>query len=414
MKTDIGECVGTNARKKSEEFRRTGAWLNRAVFFRHDYRLPENGLETFQVVFQRCGIANRKENWVSFEILIANLIANRLRRPVKISLNRNAWKKNRYKVVGPQVIKIVYNLSEYGYIHLIKGFRTEEKAYLSRIWPTKALLEYFPERNKNVRYAPVELVELRGDNKQLLNYDDTAQTRRIRKILHKVMEVNQDAEIRFDDFSLSGTLVAIFKRKFTLYGRLHTRGLHQYQGLSGEERKEITIDGEPTVELDFRGLHPHLLYTRVGIQYDGDPYSVVDQCEIVRLFLKQILLTLINSIDEKTAVKAANYWLYKNYDYYLRLKRLGITCARPFIEKFIKTHEPISQFFCNGNENGLRIMNLDSKIALDVINHFVQQRIPILAIHDSFIVQKRYEAELYLTMKVAYRKHTGGFNIGIK
>jgi hypothetical protein len=58
-------------------------------------------------------------------------------------------------------------------------------------------------------------------------------------------------------------------------------------------------------------------------------------------------------------------------------------------------------------------MNADSKIALDVINHFAKKNISILSIHDSFIVQAQYKIELYNTMKAVYKKHTG-FDINIK
>ncbi len=70
--------------------------------------------------------------------------------------------------------------------------------------------------------------------------------------------------------------------------------------------------------------------------------------------------------------------------------------------------------FCNGNDTGLRIMNLDSRIALDVIDHFAKQNIPILAIHDSFIVQDKYEKELRQVMEKTYEKHTKGFKCKIK
>ena len=82
--------------------------------------------------------------------------------------------------------------------------------------------------------------------------------------------------------------------------------------------------------------------------------------------------------------------------------------------EFRRLHNPIDHYFCNGTETGLRVMNLDSRIALDIVDHFAKQNIPILAVHDSFIVQEKYEDELRQTMENTYEKHTNGFKCKIK
>ncbi len=72
----------------------------------------------------------------------------------------------------------------------------------------------------------------------------------------------------------------------------------------------------------------------------------------------------------------------------------------------------IASDFCTGA--ALRLMRLDAKMALDVSDHFTRQGKPILAVHDSFIVQNRYCSELHWAMHKAYMKHTGGFTCPIK
>ena len=209
-------------------------------------------------------------------------------------------------------------------------------------------------------------------------------------------------------------ITAIFIRKFTLYGRLHSRGYRHFQGYSSDERNEFTINNDPIVELDFSGMHPHLLYAHEGIQLDEDPYSIVDKRPTVRKFLKQILLCMLNAENELAAERAANKWLYNHKDYRYKLYGFGISRARPLMDEFRKVHKPIEHYFCNGSDTGLRIMNLDSRIALGIIDHFAKQNIPILSIHDSFIVQAKYENELRQTMEKTYEKHTNGFKCQIK
>lgn len=65
------------------------------------------------------------------------------------------------------------------------------------------------------------------------------------------------------------------------------------------------------------------------------------------------------------------------------------------MEKLLSVHQPIAKYFCKGKQTGMRIMNRDSKIALEIIDYFAKQDIPILVIHDSFIVQEQYRKELY-------------------
>jgi len=35
----------------------------------------------------------------------------------------------------------------------------------------------------------------------------------------------------------------------------------------------------------------------------------------------------------------------------------------------MEAHKPISHYFCKGKDTGMRIMNKDAKIALDIVNH---------------------------------------------
>jgi hypothetical protein len=39
-------------------------------------------------------------------------------------------------------------------------------------------------------------------------------------------------------------------------------------------RKDVTIDGRPTRELDYKSHHPNLIYRHRGLRLDGDPYDI--------------------------------------------------------------------------------------------------------------------------------------------
>ena len=129
-------------------------------------------------------------------------------------------------------------------------YKYEKESRLTRIYATKKLLNYCPEFPPWVIYNPKELVILRDSKGKLKDYKDTIETRRIRSVLKKANHINNQADILFNNRKISMSLQAIFKEKFTLYGRLHTSGYRHIQGFSEEERKEITINGDPVVELD--------------------------------------------------------------------------------------------------------------------------------------------------------------------
>ncbi len=88
--------------------------------------------------------------------------------------------------------------------------------------------------------------------------------------------------------------------------------------------------------------------------------------------------------------------------------------AAPFIEAYKVLHRTISHFFCSGKDTGLRIMNLDAKIARNVVNEFVKLGKPILAIHDSFIVKREDATALAMIMKKVYYERTGGLEVRLK
>jgi hypothetical protein len=316
------------------------------------------------------------------------------------------------------VIELVKLLVKEGMIEMKIGYRTGKKKYRTRIWPTELFLDMFkPLPNSVILNPAVEVVELTDEKGKLIEYRDTQRTGRIRAILTRANKVNEEANIQIhlgkDPTKLHVHLHARFKRKFTLHGRLYSKGYYHYQQFDEEDRAGITIDGEPVVELDYSGLHPRLLYAQKGIQFNGDPYSIINPDPKVRPFLKIILLALLNNNDMLSAERAANYWLFQNHREREILNTRDITKARPLIEEFEKVHKPIAEYFCSGKETGLRIMNLDSKIALEVVDHFVKQGRPILAIHDSFLVEERYEKELRKVMEKTYQKYTGGFTCKI-
>ena len=70
---------------------------------------------------------------------------------------------------------------------------------------------------------------------------------------------------------------------------------------------------------------------------------------------------------------------------------------------------------CRGVSNaGIELMNLDAKITEDILSYFVNQDIPVLSIHDSYLVPMGMEKLLKEQMQTAFGKVMGIQNVRLK
>lgn len=419
--------------KNLKESRKVPNWLNRARKFKHCFKLKAGHRQTIENflddVLAMDTSYKREQKIADLELLLCNLFRYGKNKPISISRNRNDWMMTIYNKTSPFIINLMDAMAEQGFIEMKKGYKTKKESRMARIWSTDKLFDYFEILPEFIEYKPINLIELkkwkgkyRKNGKKLyepIEYKETNKTLRVRKILKQANEVNAKADIRLDKknkkYKVNAFLVAIYLESFSSYGRLHTKGNMHYQGLNSEdERPYLIINGNKTVELDFKGLHPNLLYAAEGVQLDKDPYRMAHSHPHARPFLKIILLAMINAEDFNKAQAAANYWFFYNANAKKEeLKALGIDKAKPLMEAMIKAHPAIKHYFCSGSKVAMRFMNKDAEIALDIINHFTKKNIPILSIHDSFIVEEQYEAELEEVMKSVYKKHTKGFKIEV-
>lgn len=188
--------------------------------------------------------------------------------------------------------------------------------------------------------------------------------------------------------AMQTTMTRIFNNgSFNEGGRFYC----QLQNLPKDQRTHLRFDDEPTLEIDFSGMHPHLLYHLQGDDFSDDPYDVEG---FDRDVAKVAFNTLINRDSNKHKGSAARS-LAKN---------LHITHSEAVrLENAIyKMHFQIAGHFNSGY--GLKLQKLDSQIAFDVMAYFFKQlNRPILMIHDSAIVAVSDVAALKLCMVDAYR-----------
>ena len=186
-----------------------------------------------------------------------------------------------------------------------------------------------------------------------------------------------------------------FDRGGRFYGAVHLE-------LPKKIRKQyIKINDNPTVELDFAALHIRMLYHLMGIPYMDDPYTVLCDSDEERKIFKLAQLIAINAPDEELAIKAIrNAFRIKWIKYDLTNKSIGNLLTR-----FKEAHHPIAIFINKGK--GRELQNLDSKITEIILVDLMNENIPALPVHDSYIVEKAYQGVLADKMIEAYKKVMG-------
>ncbi|TIS23901.1 MAG: hypothetical protein E5X07_15770 [Mesorhizobium sp.] len=171
-----------------------------------------------------------------------------------------------------------------------------------------------------------------------------------------------------------------------------------WQSIPKEYRRCITINGMPTVEVDFSSMQLAMLYAQVGQQLEGDAYAIDGIGPEFRPVVKTTTLKMINAKGHiqpplKSALPPGFSW--KNLQ-----------------EAILAKHKPIAEFF--GSGEGIRLQRLDSDIAEEVIITMMDKGIPVLPIHDSFIVAEGHADQLSATMLDAYQRRMSGRAISLK
>jgi hypothetical protein len=223
----------------------------------------------------------------------------------------------------------------------------------------------------------------------------------------------------------------IFNESLEFGGRFYG----SYQNLSSDVRGRILIDGERTVEPDFKAIHFHLLYAKEGLQFIGDPY-LIKGYEHLRPVFKLLCLQLVN-VENLSAFKACitrsgdpelqrQYSKYKaRRAVYDESKALGLKATKPhklkafegFIEGIpdglngedllnllLQRHAPVAHYF-GTDRIGLRLQKMDSEVMTSAIDKL--KGIPCLPVHDSIRCKVSDVGAVKSAMRSAFKEVTG-------
>ncbi len=364
------------------------------------------------------------------------------KRKMIVSLDRNTYTSDvivngcvsSRKISYELTIKVLNYLESHGYISLEKGgcsFKREKVATTMMALNTnnfKAIKdETYPSlvtfKDKfNSLFKGLEKTKILRENVIILKDEDgnakpfklNKEIKRSRDILKEYNKMSLTKVVMCNNVEYDVQTYRIFNLKQTWGGRMYTSG--SIQMLSGEERKNITIEGKKTARFDFKGFEPSILYSLAGEKMEGDPYTLTEDKYkgydplFIRSLCKQAMLVMLNTKSFKQAAYYMNDSVREEMDVdllyeYGKIPDKQIPIAE-IIEDLEKKHHKIANKFYN--ETWKEVQYIGSKIMLNVAEYLMQRyECMVLQVFDECIIEEEYAQELYEAMHMSYNEVTG-------
>ena len=276
----------------------------------------------------------------------------------------------------------------------------------STIWPTPKVTAALSVRTKqDFRQDLHNVILLRDEDKKLIPYPDTSETRAMRRQVMAQNEALASVGISIGDVTEWGmyqasngrsvntlrcALYRVFNRSRWDLGGRHYGGF--WQQVPKTDRAKITLDGAATFEHDISACHLRMAYARVGASIpQSDLYrlegltSILNAHEdVCRRLVKQAVLILINAETAPSAHRAIRRHFSE--------ANLPRDKAKEVIAMIKASMPDLKPVWHSGL--GLELQRHDSDVAMRVMRSMRKKGVPVLPVHDSFIVPVLAEQQL--------------------
>ncbi|MEH6652330.1 MAG: hypothetical protein V7707_20120 [Motiliproteus sp.] len=300
---------------------------------------------------------------------------------------------DRYKVCAYSTtvfLTMLNALVECGFVTYENGFRNwkQKRSGVGTLWLTTPAFSDWVSENGSMlsvvqHFASTEsIIRKSANDKKKIDYDDTPEIEGMRQRVeasnalrlqyawsyHPLSDALQFVE-GIEQVSIPAsdlTCKRVFNGDFKSGGRFHCGA----QYLKKLERGPIAINGQPTVELDYKSLHPRLLYNAEGLVAPVDCYA--SDSSRPRDLTKQASLLSINCKSFDQARKAL-----------VTKAKISSDEAKRHLADYAQEHPAIAHRFYGSGWSGLQY--LDSQLVDAVLAKATEVGIPVLPVHDSFI-----------------------------
>lgn len=180
-----------------------------------------------------------------------------------------------------------------------------------------------------------------------------------------------------------------------------------WQQIGSDLRSLVFINDTPTVEVDYKGLHVAILSAEKGVEIEGDPYALPEGVvpgtapDLQRVIVKKLVLTALNARTRNAAFASFR----EGFEAGHMAKGLKNEELDRVLDAFTTRHPHLADALCT--DQGIRLMNVDSRLAEIVLRMFTQKGIPVLSVHDSFIIDFTRVGALKKAMHLAAEQVVG-------
>lgn len=239
------------------------------------------------------------------------------------------------------------------------------------------------------------------DKGQWIQYEDTEATVRYRNELRRINQTLEDADL---DYSPAGQrssgAVDTSNRRLLRYFNNHSfeQGGRLFGGfwqhLSKSQRRDITIDGEPTVTLDYGQMVPRILYGLAGHEPTFEDAYTIPGLEGYREGVKKVLNSMLHRHEPLTQKMKGCAALLPNQ-----------MTIHDITDRIMEFHKPVAHAFYAGK--GMYLSFIESKILVEVLTKLADLGITALPIHDAIMVKADEQTTATEVMLRVFREVTG-------
>ena len=321
--------------------------------------------------------------------------------------------KNPLKLTSRTLKKVIDTLTLHGYLIHFKG--DNKTGYSSRFKSTDKLQDIIRSYTlENIKFTKILCnngIILKDENKSIVyNYIDTDKTLHSKAVLKAYNTLIANSQIKLSHnasgspyyFDQVWSYRVFNNSSFEQGGRFYG---NWWCNCKKEDRENIFINGQETIELDYKANHLWLIYALKNKPMpsikSNDPYKIDNT---PRDLMKKIFLISLNATSHFKAYASILQEINYIHDNQKREEFKRHIKTKNDFNKVLKTlinkHPVIENYLCTGY--GIHLQYLDSQIAEFVLQKMTALNIPTLCIHDSFIAPLDKQIELYHHMREAY------------
>ena len=358
------------------------------------------------------------------------------------TFNPSPYKELRDTLTDPQlravcsrmkVVRAIDFLERAGYVLHERMPPSKDKQLRSCIWPTEKLVDtgifnlLTAKESGNLillRETIGEYQDAKGETHKIkkdLPVSDSPEVRQTREILLSYQQLMQSADLQLSSkhanhicgslylvaldselrpFDLTNTgLRRIFSENMKSGGRFYG----QLQQLPEKVRKDMTIIGRPVVELDCHAVATMTMRLLHGEEVD--PRLILNKSPDHDIYLQLAGIAGLQA-DDRDAIKNlvnARYHTSDRGAIFVTNRDHGIDKA--LAQAILLTlHEMFPLLDEMSTPPGMLLQYLDSRMLMDVLTDMIKESIPVLPIHDGYLVADIHEQALRLSMISAFEK----------